>query len=259
MSNIRIQLLDIINREDYNSMNFIIAKYILENLEKRKVISTKELAQECNVSKSSISRFCRKLGYDDFLELQIAIGSYKSFGEERFSDLKGENTGELIQSYFQCIQNTIGSLDQMLDIEALETLVRDIHDYERVVVMGHVQSSFPALSLQHYLTILHKFVYCTQNISEEKEMLETFDEKSLIIIFSAGGKFIERVLDGMGVMKRKSLPKIYMITGSRTKHLPFVYKYIELMEKYNYTSPVFLEIYSNLISLIYREKYMDIS
>ena len=125
--------------------------------------------------------------------------------------------------------------------------------------MGHVQSSFPALSLQHYLTILHKFVYCTQNISEEKEMLETFDEKSLIIIFSAGGKFIERVLDGMGVMKRKSLPKIYMITGSRTKHLPFVYKYIELMEKYNYTSPVFLEIYSNLISLIYREKYMDIS
>lgn len=257
MSNIRIQLLNIINREDYNSMNFIIAKYLLENLERKKTISTKELAQECNVSKSSISRFCRKLGYEDFLELQIAIGSYHSFGDERFSNLKGDSTGELIQSYFQCIQNTIDRRGQFFDTEALEALVRDIHDYERVVVMGHVQSAFPAVSLQHYLTILHKFVYCTQDISEEKEMLETFDERGLIIIFSAGGKFIERVLDGMGVMKRKHLPKIYMITCSRTKHLPFVSKYIELMESYNYTSPVFLEMYSNLISLVYRRMYTD--
>lgn len=100
MSNIRIQLLNIINRESPDSMNFIIAQYILENLERKKVVSTKELADECKVSKSSISRFCRKLGYEDFLELQIAIGSYNSFIEERFTDLKGENTHALIQNYF---------------------------------------------------------------------------------------------------------------------------------------------------------------
>lgn len=258
MSNIRIQLLNIINRESPDSMNFIIAQYILENLERKKVVSTKELADECKVSKSSISRFCRKLGYEDFLELQIAIGSYNSFIEERFTDLKGENTHALIQNYFLDIKEIINHLDQSLEVEVLEELVKDIHDYERVVLMGHVQSSFPAFSLQHYLTILHKFVYSTQDLNEQKEMLETLDDRNLIIIFSAGGKFIERVLDRMNVMNRKHLPKIYVITANKTKHLPFVYKYIELKDSFNYTSPIILDMYSNLISLIYRKKYSDI-
>ena len=136
MSNIRIQLLNIINRESPDSMNFIIAQYILENLERKKVVSTKELADECKVSKSSISRFCRKLGYEDFLELQIAIGSYNSFIEERFTDLKGENTHALIQNYFLDIKEIINHLDQSLEVEVLEELVKDIHDYERVALMG---------------------------------------------------------------------------------------------------------------------------
>ena len=71
MSNIRIQLLNVINRESSDSMNFIIAQYILENLDRRKVITTKELADNCNVSKSSISRFCRKIGYEGFYGASI--------------------------------------------------------------------------------------------------------------------------------------------------------------------------------------------
>ena len=256
MSNIRIQLLNIINREEPNSMNFIIAHYILKNLEEKKAISTKELAKECNVSKSSISRFCRKLGYEDFLELQYAIASYHSFEQKQFADLNGDNTVELVQNYFQSIQDISAHSKQFLEIGILETLVKDIHDYEDVVLMGHVQSSFPAFSLQHYLTLLHKFVYSTQDINEQKIMLETLDDKSLIIIFSAAGKFIERVLDRMSVMEREHLPKISVITANKKKHLPFVYKYIELMENYSYISPVVLEIYSNLIPLIYRKKYM---
>ena len=88
-------------------------------------------------------------------------------------------------------------------------------------------------------------------------MLETLDDRNLIIIFSAGGKFIERVLDRMNVMNRKHLPKIYIITANKTKHLSFVYKYIELKDSFNYTSPIILDMYSNLISLIYRKKYSD--
>lgn len=257
MSNIRIQLLNIINRDSPDSMNFIIAKYILENLERMKVISTKELAEECKVSKSSISRFCRKIGYEDFMELQISIATYNSNVNDQFPRLEENTTKNFIQSYFECTKENIDYLEKHLDIEVLEQLVQDIHDYQRVVLMGHVQSSFPAFSLQHYLTILHKFVYSTQDLNEQKEMLEKFDDRNLIIIFSAGGKFLERVLDRTSVMNRRNTPKIYIITANKTKHFPFVYKYIELWETFNYASSVGLEIYSNLIWLMYRKKYTD--
>lgn len=259
MSNIRIQLLNVINKEDRGSMNFIIARYILENLERKRAVSTKELAGECNVSKSSISRFCRKLGYEDFTELQYAIASYNSFVDRRFANLDGDDIGDLTQNYFQCIEDVSVHFKKLPGMKTLERLIEDIHDYKEVVLMGQVQSSFSAFSLQHNLTLLRKFVYSTQDFNEQKELLETLDDNSLVIIFSAGGRFIERVLDGMSVMKRRHLPKIYMITASKTKHLPFVHTYIELMDSYSYISPVILEIYSNLIPLIYRKKYIETS
>lgn len=257
MSNIRIQLLNVINRESSDSMNFIIAQYILENLDRRKVITTKELADNCNVSKSSISRFCRKIGYEDFMELQYAIATYNSFIAERFSHIDGVTTKDYVVNYFERSKEIINYLNQNMDTDTLEELVKDIHDYKRVVLMGHVQSSFPAISLQYYLTILHKFIYSTQDPNEQREMLETLDDQNLIIIFSAGGRFLERVLDRLSVMDRENGPKIYMITANKLKHFPFVHKYIELSEEFSYSSSVILEMYSNFISLIYHKKYTD--
>lgn len=110
MSNIRIQLLNVINRESSDSMNFIIAQYILENLDRRKVITTKELADNCNVSKSSISRFCRKIGYEDFMELQYAIATYNSFIAERFSHIDGVTTKDYVVNYFERSKEIINYL-----------------------------------------------------------------------------------------------------------------------------------------------------
>lgn len=257
MSNIRIQLLNVINRESRDSTNFIIAQYMLEHLEQMKVISTKELARECNVSKSSISRFCRKIGYEDFMELQIAIVTYDSCIDERIPDLKGNAVEEFVKTYLADSKRIVDHLEKNLDTAALEELAADLHSFSRVVLMGHVQSSLPAFSLQHYLTILHKFTYSTQDPTEQREMLEQFGEEDLIIIFSAGGRFLERVLDPMSVMERRNIPRIYMITANRVPHLPFVYKYIELWDTYNYASPAVLEMYSDLISLTYRKKYAE--
>lgn len=255
MSNIRIQLLNVINRDSQDSTNFIIAKYILENLTCIKLVSTKDLAEECNVSKSSISRFCRKIGYEDFMELQIAIATYRSHIDKRFPDLEEINTTEIAQNFLESTKKMVHHFEKQLDIHVLDELVHDLYHYERVVLMGHVQSSFPAFSLQHYLTILHKFVYSTQDLNEQKDMLERFDEHNLIVIFSAGGKFLERVLDRVSVMNREHAPKIYLITATKTTHYPFVYKCISLWDTFDYTSSVALEMYSNLIALTYRSKY----
>lgn len=257
MSNIRIQLLNIINRDTPDSTNFVIAKHILENLEAKKIVSVKELALNCNVSKSSISRFCRKIGYEDFIELQYAIASYHSFVNDRFPDLKENSTNSYIYNYLETTKEIVEYLEKYLDVEVLEGLAKDIHTYQRVILMGHVQSSLPAFSLQHYLTLLHKFVYSTQDLNEQKEMLENLDENNLIIIFSAGGKFLERVLDRMSVMDRESIARIYVVTANKSAHYSFVYKYIELWKSYNYVSSAILEMYSNLISLAYKKIYMN--
>ena len=66
MYNLTIILLSTINSELINSNNYRIAKYILENMRALEDISITELAKECYVSNSSISRFCRDIGLRDY-------------------------------------------------------------------------------------------------------------------------------------------------------------------------------------------------
>ena len=98
MSNIRIQLLDIINREDYNSMNFIIAKYILENLGKRKAVSTKESYLEGNEYSEIISSDIWYEERTDFSRAAIGTDRIAHREERGFELLQGSEVfqGELL-------------------------------------------------------------------------------------------------------------------------------------------------------------------
>ena len=54
--------------EKNGSTNSQIAAYILNHLEEVQNLGIKEIAKECNVAVSSISRFCKEVGLRDFAE-----------------------------------------------------------------------------------------------------------------------------------------------------------------------------------------------
>ncbi len=57
-----------------------VADYLQLNPEKILILSTGEIAQACNVSKTSVSRFIRQLGYDDHLALRQELMSERDKG-----------------------------------------------------------------------------------------------------------------------------------------------------------------------------------
>lgn len=72
-----IRLFSVINTELPASIDYQIAKYLLENIQIIDISSTTSLAEQCNVSKASISRFCKKIGLNDFFELRAQIFNFK--------------------------------------------------------------------------------------------------------------------------------------------------------------------------------------
>lgn len=57
-----------------------VADYLQLNPEKILILSTGEIAQACDVSKTSVSRFIRQLGYDDHLALRQELMSERDKG-----------------------------------------------------------------------------------------------------------------------------------------------------------------------------------
>ena len=53
-----------------DSTNCRIASYLLAHVQEAEDLGVEQLAAACYVSKSSISRFCREIGLEDFTELR---------------------------------------------------------------------------------------------------------------------------------------------------------------------------------------------
>lgn len=65
-----IRLITFLNSQSPDSTYYHVAVTMLENYSRIHLISIEEIAKLCHVSKSTISKFTRQLGFDDYLDLK---------------------------------------------------------------------------------------------------------------------------------------------------------------------------------------------
>lgn len=252
MNNTLTLLLNVINKENRDSINYKIADYLIHHLGQLHHMSTSFLARECHVSKSAISRFCRYIGLDDFLDLQVMARTPLLSIEDQFLSYNKET---LVSDYLTSVNNQINSLS---DIE-LDSLIEDIHSYEHIYVMGHMQSSLPAYNLQYDLAQLGKYIRCIDDVVTQKEILLNTNFNDLIIIFSSSGNFIQHTFIRELEMK-SCLAKIYMITLTDIqKKSSYIYKYISYPKlAHTHTSVMTMIAITNIVVLQYYQRYLNV-
>ena len=86
------------NNELFPKIEVIIANFILDNHKIIPDLSIKELAQRCNTSTSTISRFCKRINGSDFKTLKEECRIYNNFLEEK-EIVKPTNQRTLNESY----------------------------------------------------------------------------------------------------------------------------------------------------------------
>ena len=90
--------------EKNGSINNTVAHYILEHQELVKEMGITELAEACHVSTSSISRFCKEIGLDNFAELRELVQNNQMVFEHNPSP---SGTQQVIHSTVQKITDSI--------------------------------------------------------------------------------------------------------------------------------------------------------
>ena len=153
MFNLIIILLATLNSEPKDSNNYRIAKYIIDHLQTLEDCTLSDLAKHCFVANSSISRFCREIGFKDFNELKIQLIRFQMESKQatnkfHYQTMLGRS---LVDSY---LTSVIENLSYMVtpDMESrINQLAEDIERYEKVAAFGYMHSENAALSLQYDL------------------------------------------------------------------------------------------------------------
>lgn len=255
MFNLLIILLSAVNSESKGSNNYRIARYLIENINHLEDLTLTELAKNCYVSNSSISRFCRDIGLKDFntLKYQLAIYPIEHHHAKNKFDYKGYNPQSLCSSYIQSVINNLQMLSNQTFEQEIYHLVEDIYHYKEVAAFGYLNSQNIALSLQYDLQTSGKTIYTCMKYTEQADYIQNADEKTLIIIFSESGTYFNRIFERQKPFKNfKNKPKIYLITASQNISFPYIDNYIRCLTHQDYSSrPYPFMVVADLICIQY--------
>lgn len=250
-------LLDFINSESQNSVNCLIAKYLLSHINDMEKLSVSRIAMECNVSKATVSRFCKKIGLHDFYEFKFMYHNNKSDTLTKYCPLV-INIEDYTDNYISTIIQSLTNFKQNINKQELLNIAHDIMKYDKVGIFGHLQSGKIATSLQTLLFSNNKLVYSATAFQDQKEYILNSTDKDLIIIFSTSGRYFDRMFSRNEFLKKKNKPKIYMITNLNKPIKSQYTEHIIYVPSNNLLSTsVMLQCYADLISLTYFQLYFS--
>lgn len=181
------KLNDYLYNTEQDDINHLIVKYIKKHINDIENMTIDELANGCFVSKGKISKFCKILGYDNFIAFKddcakevkrksVVIENQKEGLELEFKEHLHKSLCVLERNLMQC------------DPKDISLLVRKMIEADYIFLLGTAYSNLMCKYLQYECDNFNKDVIV---MDEKLHKDYVMKKKSLMIIVSVEGLELE--------------------------------------------------------------------
>lgn len=252
MAKIRSSLTSIMNTEEVSSTYYRIAHYLLTNNYLVTRISIQDVADNCYCSKSTISRFCRKLGYDDFYELNLDLYTSSQKSQDKFNKYINGTLNDICNLYFHDVLSCIQSANENIQQDDIQYMVHEIQRHTYVGIFGNLQSQAVAENFQMDLGLCRKIIVSSSLPQNQKTYIEQAGRDTLIIIISCSGDYFRNHID-LSKYNKDDRPKFILLTTNKAMLNNQLYdKILYFPSEKNYASqPRIINIFLNLVAIAY--------
>ncbi|MHC5228957.1 MurR/RpiR family transcriptional regulator [Enterococcus sp. LJL99] len=180
-------LLGIINNYDEDDSRVIIAKYFLKHFDKLDEINIFDAAAECYVTRTSIRRFAKFIGFDNFRHLKKEPEQYNyyiNFDErDSYPDYLADQISEMAINLKSQNKKEIHDIaNAMINSREIVFLISDIYGSR-------------CLEFQKEMIYSGKMVRIVAYNFSESKILKRIEPNDLIIVISVLGNFTYQVAD----------------------------------------------------------------
>ena len=180
------QLLNLINQATHETNDTLIAKALLESRYQLENLSLDELSNKYYISQSTISRFIKKMGYNNYNTFKnaVAVSNYK-MADIHILDHKDKNKDPLAikQEVYDNILETFHNTNN-IDIDHLIRIINIIKQYHTIIFLGSELSMAMCRILQLGLVALGKNVYTIYDLNYQEQIIQSVHGDSLVICIS---------------------------------------------------------------------------
>ena len=218
----------------------ILGKYILDNPRKAVFMTTKELAETCQVSEATVVRFVGQLGYAAYSVFQQALRDFVDteltlLDRTDLSGIKGPGTDRLSRVLYEEMDN-LKQFYESIDMDDLNRVVDYLAESRNVYVIGSRLSYTFAYYLGWSLTKVRQNVHILKGSdSAAIDWLSIAEPGSLAVIIATSrypneliklGKIVRRQNHTLIVITDSSLCPLthfaHLALVTPSKHIPFI-------------------------------------
>ena len=190
--NLLSSLQNIVNRNDEDDTDFVIARYLLIHLREIKKISIYTVAEECFTSRSSVQRFIKTLGFDSFTELKEYADSAISHQTRFISYTDRVNFGEYLKNGIEAM---IPDIEKACSAPSFRKLVTRLHEAENIIVLTAEDSSAALPTFQQEFLSVGKLIRIFTSANCDLDLLRRMTKSDLLLVCSVTGNFAIAVND----------------------------------------------------------------
>lgn len=184
--NLMTSLLAVLNSNEDGDTNLVLARYLLEHFHELKKLSIYDVAEECYVSRSSIQRFAKLIGYESFTAMKQNAPITRQHMD---AFVQYACHPEFDQYLRLSMDDMMQDMNEMFASQNLEVLVKRIHDSEQIVILAADLSSFPARVLQQGLAAIGKLIRIVTDAYPDTNLLRNLKPEDLVIVTSTTGNY----------------------------------------------------------------------
>lgn len=187
-----------------------IGYYILDNPERCKTITTKSLAEACDVAESTITRFVKTIGFSSFQELKISLAQYLTTTEvmhpeeenpKLYEDLTSSDSMEqIIQKLVYRNTTVLTETMHVLNLKALQQAVNYVSKADTIIVVSQGFSSVAACEAITMFSRIGKRCIFLEDESNQLMIASVCKKTDLFIGISNSGR-TKKVVDTMRIAK----------------------------------------------------------
>ena len=217
--NLLTSLLSLLNRNDENDTDFVIARYFLNHLRELKDTSIYKIADECYVSRSSVQRFIKNIGYDSFTSMKASIDEIIAH-EDGFIDYTDHT--DYLQFISQSITEMMKDIGKACNTTAFAKLLGYFEKAGQIVLLTAEDSSHACKVFQQQMMTTGKLIRIITSASHNTELLNSLKEDDLLLVCSVTGNYALAINDQLQDIKAKKC----LITLNHTTVFEKTYRFI---------------------------------
>lgn len=206
--------------DDFTELEKQLTEYVLRNAEEVVYMTTKELADKVYVSQSTVSRFCKKLGFDNFWDFKVELAA--ELNEEYIKNQrvdvnrpfkKGDSNKTIAENIAKVYTQTILNMRDKIDYELMEKIINIFSKRKNIVIYGVGSSLTIAGDFSDKMSRIGYNVVLCRDFPNQFYKMYSAEESYCALIISYSGETPEMKI-GVKAAKMIKVPVI-AITANR--------------------------------------------